>query len=95
MLSNIIEAVPSVIHQLIDIYWSDIYNKQVIEKTHEAALQHEVLPESLNKYFQMMKDYQISKGTSPFLIIEPYGEALEKLEPAYFSIQRANFYQEG
>lgn len=98
MLSNTIKNVQfetrEIVRQLIDIFWSDIYNAQVIEETYHFLLQNDSFPEPLKRYFEQMGTFQKNGKFSPFLIIEPYGEVLESLEPAYFDIQRRVYYQE-
>lgn len=83
------------IQRLIDIYWRpELTNKQVIEETYKFSLKQFEFPHSLQKYLELMKANQGQQVTHPFLIIEPYGDALEKLEPNYFTKRRTMFYQE-
>ncbi|RHW35937.1 hypothetical protein D1B31_17745 [Neobacillus notoginsengisoli] len=88
------ESTKNTIHQLIDIYWSDIKNTQVIEETLCAA-SHLIIPSSIQRFVDSMERLISAENKfSPFLIIEPYGEALEQLEPFYFAAKRRGFYQE-
>jgi hypothetical protein len=87
--------VGSNVHQLIDIFWSDITNKEVITRTYEVLFRQQGIPDTLKRFFDSMKDF-LTPGSekSAFFIIEPYGESLERLEPKYFAKQRSIFYKE-
>lgn len=82
MLKNSANQLPSntekVVKELIDIYWSDIYNSQVIEKTIEAAANLPI-PQTIQKFINSMDCIVKSEiKVSPMYVIEPYGEALKK-----------------
>lgn len=82
MLKNSANQLPSntekVVKELIDIYWSDIYNSQVIEKTIEAAANLPI-PQTIKKFINSMECIVKSEiKVSPMYVIEPYGEALKK-----------------
>ncbi|AND43156.1 hypothetical protein LIS77_26215 (plasmid) [Cytobacillus firmus] len=98
MLKNSANQLPSntekVVKELIDIYWSDIYNSQVIEETIEAAANLPI-PQTIQKFINSMDSIVKSEiKVSPLYVIEPYGDALEKLNPGYYSEKRRVFYQE-
>lgn len=98
MIKNSVNQSPSntekVVKELIDIYWSDIYNSQVIEETIEAAANIPI-PETIQKFINSMDSIVKSEiKVSPLYVIEPYGDALEKLNPSYYSEKRRVFYQE-
>jgi hypothetical protein len=84
----------NIIKKLIDIFWADIINAQVIEETRRLSSLNIWFPDSLNRYLVSMENFQKNKDYSPFSIIEPYGESLEKLDPAYYAEKRSLFYQE-
>ncbi|MCU1808305.1 hypothetical protein NVV31_23320 [Cytobacillus firmus] len=82
------------VKDLIDIYWSNIYNSQVIEETIEAAANLPI-PQSIQKFINSMDSIVKSEiKVSLLYVIEPYGDALEKLNPGYYSEKRKVFYQE-
>lgn len=82
------------VKRLIDIFWSDIYNSQVIEETLKAAAKV-TIPQSIQRYIETMdRSVKEEKKISPLYVIEPYGEALEQLDPNYYSEKRSIFYQE-
>ncbi|QCJ45414.1 hypothetical protein FAY30_26030 (plasmid) [Bacillus sp. S3] len=83
-----------IVKRLIDIFWSDIYNVQVIEETLKAATKL-TIPQSIQKFIERMDCLvKAEKKISPLYVIEPYGEALEQLDPIYYSKKRRIFYQE-
>jgi hypothetical protein len=76
----------TLVQQLIDIFWSDITNKEVINQTHAFLVQKEVIPEPLTRFMDMMNDFLVpGNEKSAFYIVEPYGETLHKLEPVYYA----------
>lgn len=86
---------PSTVQQLIQIFWSDITNKEVIIRTYEVISKNKAVPESLSRFTEKMKEFLVpGSELSPFLIVEPFGEALHKLEPVYYREKRSLFYQE-
>lgn len=83
----------TIVQELIDIYWSNLKNQEVIEKTYEKFAAGVTIPGCLSRYREMMA-LSFSNETRPLLIIEPYGTALEKLEPHYYAEKQSIFYQE-
>lgn len=83
-----------IVKQLIDIFWSDIYNAQVIEETLKIATKF-IIPQSIQRFIESMnRSTTAEMKISPLYVIEPYGEALEKLDPMYYSEKRRVFYHE-
>lgn len=83
------------IHSLINIYWSDLINQQVIEKSLHCMMELPFIPEPLETFMELMKERETAEHPcNPFSIIEPYGEVLETLNPDYYANCRAVYYQE-
>lgn len=83
-----------IVKRLIDIFWSDIYNVQVMEETLKIVADLSI-PQPIQRFIESMdRLIKAEKKVSPLFVIEPYGEALEKLDPNYYSEKRSVFYQE-
>ena len=77
------------IKNMISIYFSDIYNKDVLLKIDNFYNASLAMPDCLERFFPMLNGIEY-----PGIIIEPLGRALLKLNPSYFLLQEAKFYKE-